>query len=115
MGQCLKCGKKTEAQSVFCGECLAVMEHYPIKPGTVVHLPCRQDASETSSKTDFEEAGHVEQLNHQREIIRWLTAVVAMLSALLVITSVLLIRTLDKEPALPVIGKNYTTSTSQAP
>lgn len=112
MGQCLKCGNKTEGRSVFCGTCLEVMEQYPVKPGTVVHLPRRQSRPEEIASTDFEVSHHAEQLAHQRSLIRWLTAVVALLSVLLVFTAVLLIHTLEKDQQLPVIGRNYTTSTS---
>lgn len=115
MGQCLKCGKKTEEHSVFCSECLAVMERYPVKPGTVVHLPRRQTFPEYQAKTYFEDSNPAAQLTHLQKMIRWLTAIVAALSILLVITAVLLIHTLDKDQPLPVIGRNYTTSTSQNP
>lgn len=116
MGQCLKCGKKTEGNSVFCGECLTVMERYPVKPGTVVHLPHRNVPTEQRSKEDYDAPTPAEQITHYRGIIRWLTAVVAGLSILLVITAVLLIHTLDQEQPLPIIGRNYTTnSTGQQP
>ena len=36
---CIKCGRETENDSVFCNECLADMERHPVKPGTVVLLP----------------------------------------------------------------------------
>lgn len=39
--QCMKCGREIEAGAVFCGECLAEMEKYPVRPGTVVQLPHR--------------------------------------------------------------------------
>ena len=111
MGQCLKCGKKTEESSVFCSECLSVMEQYPIKPGTVAHLPRRQPIQETQLE-DFEEDTRNEQLASQRTLIRWLVGIVAGLSILLVITAALLIQSLEKDQPISVIGKNYTTSTS---
>ena len=36
---CIKCGRETENEAVFCAECLAHMERHPVKPGTVVLLP----------------------------------------------------------------------------
>lgn len=36
---CMKCGREIEESHVFCRECLAEMEKYPVKPGTVVQLP----------------------------------------------------------------------------
>lgn len=110
MGQCLKCGKKAAERSVFCRDCLAIMEDYPIKPGTVAYLPRRQPLRETKA-IDFEEPTQAAQLASQRGMIRWLTGIIAALSILLVITAVLLLHSLEKAQ-LPVIGKNYTTSTS---
>lgn len=39
---CLKCGRETENEQVFCNACLEVMEKYPVKPGTHIHLPKRE-------------------------------------------------------------------------
>ena len=39
---CLKCGKEIEHDQVFCPECLAQMEQYPVKPGIVVQLPSQK-------------------------------------------------------------------------
>ena len=36
---CIKCGRETNSERVFCDECLESMEQYPVKPGTSVHLP----------------------------------------------------------------------------
>lgn len=40
---CLKCGRDTQPGQVFCDACLEIMEWYPVKPGTAVLLPKRQD------------------------------------------------------------------------
>ena len=112
MHQCLKCGKKTEDRAVFCNECLAIMEQYPVKPGTVVHIPRRPPRAESKAIDTFDQSVQTELISHQRGMIRWLTAMIAVLSILLVITAVLLIRTLDNQQPLPAIGRNYTTSTT---
>lgn len=36
---CMKCGRETPREQVFCEDCLLEMEKYPVKPGTVVFLP----------------------------------------------------------------------------
>ena len=36
---CMKCGKETDENQIFCEDCLAVMEKYPVKPGVVVQIP----------------------------------------------------------------------------
>lgn len=39
---CLKCGKKTKDEQVFCPQCLETMEAYPVKPDVHVQLPNRR-------------------------------------------------------------------------
>lgn len=39
---CLKCGKETGEDQVFCSECKQIMEQYPVKPGTPIQLPKRE-------------------------------------------------------------------------
>ena len=40
---CLKCGKKTTDEQVFCSACLGVMEAYPVKPTMHIQLPNRKE------------------------------------------------------------------------
>jgi len=40
---CMKCGRDIEPEQVFCAQCLADMEKYPVRPGTAVQLPRRQE------------------------------------------------------------------------
>ena len=47
---CVKCGRETSDEQVFCEVCLREMENYPVKPGTVVHIPSR-DLQEEVKKT----------------------------------------------------------------
>lgn len=113
MGQCLKCSKKTDGRSVFCGDCLAVMDRYPVKPGTVVHIPSRPAAPAAKTRSGNSTAVLNELISRQRTLIRWLAGVAALLSVLLLITAAMLIQTLRSEqPARPTIGRNYTTSTT---
>ena len=41
---CIKCGRDTVSDQVFCPDCLAEMKKYPVRPGTVVQLPSRKAA-----------------------------------------------------------------------
>ena len=86
MGQCLKCGKETAEKAIFCQQCQDDMGKYPVKPGTVIHLPKRQNAPEKK----------LEQYNEA-------------LSILLTVTAFMLLRTLSQEKPVPPIGRNYTT------
>lgn len=40
---CLKCGKKTEGEQVFCPACLTVMEAHPVKKDVHIQLPNRKE------------------------------------------------------------------------
>lgn len=44
---CMKCGKKTKDEQVFCPACLAVMDAYPVKADVHVQLPNRQKSEAT--------------------------------------------------------------------
>lgn len=41
---CLKCGRETLEEKIFCEECLQLARMYPVKPGTPIQLP-RQDTA----------------------------------------------------------------------
>lgn len=43
---CMKCGRETEEDQVFCRACLEEMEAHPVKPGTVVLIPSRKEEEE---------------------------------------------------------------------
>ena len=112
MGQCLKCGKQTEDRAVFCDACLAVMEHYPVKPGTVAHILHRPARAENDILDNFDQHGQTQLISRQRRIILWLMAIIVILSVLLAISATFLLRPPVEAPPLPTIGKNYTTDTS---
>lgn len=42
---CLKCGRETPADAVFCEDCRLEMAKYPVRPGTVIQLPRRQESA----------------------------------------------------------------------
>ena len=115
MGACLKCGKKIEDKAAFCNSCQEDMSRYPVKPGTVIHLPKRQALAEKKTEMYHEEdAGrHVVRL---QKTVRFLMVLVALLSVLLTITAFMLIRTLSEDKPVAPIGRNYTTvDTSHQP
>ena len=39
--QCLRCGRETDGDHVFCFLCESVMVKHPVKPNTVVTIPER--------------------------------------------------------------------------
>ena len=45
--RCIKCGKETLDNHVFCESCQVAMDHYPVKPDAAIHLPNRQEETVT--------------------------------------------------------------------
>lgn len=41
--ECLKCGRETAGKEIFCTECLNDMEKFPVKTGTPVVIPKREE------------------------------------------------------------------------
>lgn len=108
---CLKCGKQTEEKQAFCSECLALMEKHPVKPGVAIHLPHRDSApQEKKPAVRHRERTATEQVEHLQKIVRWLLAMIAALSILLLMTAGMLLHLMDKSPVSENIGKNYTTT-----
>lgn len=109
---CMKCGKETAGSNVFCESCLETMRAYPVKPGTAVQFP-RRDPVEGEKRAAARQRTQQSKdpLRHLRGTIRWLTAVIAVLSALLCLTAAMLLHTLDNGKAIQAIqewGRNYT-------
>ena len=110
---CLKCGNETSNHQIFCDGCLEIMQRYPIKPGTAIHLPHRPaPTGEKKPHDKRRESEEKDPLVQLQGMIRWLTATIAVLSVLLLLTASMLIHTLDQESTQKNIGRNYTTSDS---
>ena len=112
---CLKCGKETIDENVFCQDCLQIMELYPVKPDTPVHLlqrPARSTEKQPSHKKEVSPQDTVKQL---RLLVRCLAAVIAVLSVLLCITAGMLLQATNKDQPVSNIGRNYTTDTTAQP
>ena len=111
---CLKCGRETQQSQVFCPACQEVMQNYPVKPGTVIHLPRRDTAvlEKKPAPEQWEERSD-DQLPKLRRLTRWLTATIALLSLLLCIATGMLIHTLNMNDNSSTIGRNYTAATDK--
>ena len=48
---CIKCGVQTQEPQVFCDNCLADMEKYPVRPDITVTLPQRNEAPANKKKS----------------------------------------------------------------
>jgi hypothetical protein len=106
----MRCGVQIQANQVFCEDCLATMEQYPIKPGTPVHLPLRAPAPDPKKAPKRKaEPTAEEQLTRARGLIRWMAAALAAALLALAVTGAVLVQELQ-EPNLPQ-RRNYSTNT----
>ena len=81
---CIKCGKKTKGEQIFCDKCLQVMEEYPIKPDVHVQVPVRPSPSAPKkSGRKRRNPTDEEQLVQLRRAVRWMAAVILVLAVLL--------------------------------
>ena len=108
---CLKCGKSTQEGQAFCGECLELMQKYPVKPGTAIHLPHREALNpEKKPPVRHREPTAAEQVENLRRMTHWLLGIIAVLSVLLLLTAGMLLHVISKEASSGTIGRNYTTA-----
>ena len=90
---CMKCGKKTKDQQVFCSACLAVMEAYPVKPDVHVQLPNRQKsaAAKKAGRKRYIMPAE-EQVVHLRKALHRARAVCVVLALLLCAAGLVLLQ-----------------------
>lgn len=107
---CMKCGAEIPETQVFCDHCLEVMEAYPIKPGTHVHLPKRTPAAEVSKKASKKKRTLTpeEQLPSLKLKVLRLRLLVVILLFLLCLLGGYLGLSLYQQYTQPETGRNYT-------
>lgn len=105
---CLKCGREIVAEQVFCEVCLADMEKYPVKPGTLVQLPRRQTDAVGKKSHVRRKAPPApeEQVKHLRKAVRGLVGLVLVLLVLLGVLGYFTVIHLQEENKLRP-GQNY--------
>lgn len=109
---CIKCGRKTQREQVFCELCLEDSQGYPVKPGTPIQLPPRPQDLPVKKKAHKEkpELKPEEQIARLRRSIRWLSLALAAALLAFALASFALLRLLDQRDAEieSRIGQNYT-------
>ena len=111
--KCMRCGRDTTEQQVFCDDCLADMARHPVKPDVAVYLPVRKP-SETQRKQNRH---HKKELSAE-ELVPILRSRIWILSAAVVILTLMLgaaaagvwfANNPNTEKDIPNIGQNYQT------
>lgn len=110
---CLKCGKETTREHIFCDHCLDIMAAYPVKPGTPVHLP-RLSATAAGKKPVSRKRtlSQEELILRQKKLLRGLACMVVVLAILLGLTAAALIYTGQALTEAKNTGKNFTVETT---
>lgn len=104
---CLKCGRATEQNQVFCPDCLKVMQANPVKPDTPVHLYRREVAEKKAIQK--RQVKPEEQIQQLQKINRRLTIAVVALAIVFVSVTSALGFLLYRSATSPAIGQNYNT------
>ena len=102
---CVKCGKDTTENNVFCPECLAQMADYPVKPGTPVQIPIHNPVRRPSTRK-FRAPEPEVVIRRQKKIIRLLAVGVTVLFIAWALTTAMVVRMLLEEEGTP-IGQNF--------
>lgn len=114
--QCLKCGREIPVGDVFCQECLVVMEKYPVKPGTPIRLPERQESASQKKQAPRRPAmPPEEQAKRLRRRLRLVSALLAVVMALGCAAAWLGYRYIKENRGKYLPGQNYSSVTTTAP
>ena len=110
---CLRCGRDTVDQHVFCDLCRQDMEAYPVKPGTAIHLPRRNTAAAAPKKSRRKKTvTPEEQVLRLKRSLRRVRVLASVLFLLLVLAGGALYYAFIHWDD-PGIGRNYTIDTTQ--
>lgn len=106
---CMRCGREIQEGQVFCPECLAEMEKYPVKPDTPVRLPRRPDPSlrRPVRKKGTPEEEQIRILKKRVRFLLWLLAIAVIIIICLTIPAV---RHLLEDSIALLPGQNYSSA-----
>lgn len=111
---CMKCGRETLSEQIFCEECLLEMEKYPVKPGTVVLLPHRRENPVSKKPVKRRTVSLEDQVKMLKRRVRILAVAAVLFAALAAVLAYPAIRYLMDDHFK--LGQNYnvvTTATTE--
>ena len=111
--KCLKCARPCQENQAFCGECLAEMQKYPVKPGVVVLLPQPEKRAKIPTRRRHSAPPPEEQLVKLKKRVTalWL-ALILSLSAAGVLGYLTVANLLVQKENRPLPGQNYSAETT---
>lgn len=80
---CIKCGRETISEQVFCPDCQVEMQRYPVRPGTVVQIPVRNEPGSAKKVTRKKTISLEEQVDSLKKQVRtlWLSLILVSILA----------------------------------
>ncbi len=110
---CMKCGAKIEHDQVFCPDCLAEMEKYPVKPGITVQIPPqRKSKPQPASKNAIRHQSKAElevKYKKLKSTNRTLIALCIILFVTTLVFGAMTFNILERWELAQQWGKNYQT------
>jgi len=107
---CLKCGRDTISEQVFCPDCLAEMKKYPVRPGTVVQLPSRKSSTVVKKAAKRRTVPLDDQIRILKKRVRTLTILLILMTVIAAALAVPAVEHLMENHFK--IGQNYNTITA---
>ena len=111
---CLRCGRETSGQQVFCDTCLDDMARHPVKPDVAIYLPVRKpkELPRKQSHRWRRERSAEETVVILRRRVRVLAVITGLLILMLAaaVTGVWIARQQGADLPIPNIGQNYQTA-----
>ena len=105
---CMKCGREIALGQVFCKECLADMEQYPIKPGTPVPQFDPNAVAAVKRPTNGRKQKKPEEqiIGLKKWILGLSLSLLVVILGFSIVTAILVNRLQDTEDRVPA-GQNY--------
>ena len=113
---CMKCGRETKDDAVFCEECLEHMARHPVPANTLVYVPSEKDraAVKKHSASHPVVVSAEDQIKRLNKRVHTLSLFLAVALGAVVFFGLLSVDALHELSVADFMGKNYTIITSSA-
>lgn len=111
--KCLKCGKDTSHDQIFCDHCLRTMDAYPVDPGIHIQLPKRSVTPAPKKSSSRRRSQNPEEtVVRLKKVTVWLCSIVLVLCLALGACIAALAMTGQALEEAKRTGKNFTVETT---
>ena len=112
---CMKCGRQTKEDAVFCEECLEHMNRHPVPPNTLAYVPSEKDRADMKKYTvSHPVVTAEEQIKRLNRKVQTLGLLLALTLGVAIFFGLLSADALHELSVADFMGKNYKTITSSA-